>query len=156
MTRYPMLEAMRARRQQVEDDLSAPHRAAAEQAREIAHQEREARRGLEGIMRSELLPHVLREIGHKIGEAVHREIRKAVSQQRGLGGETTLTLPTYMLLEADPKSVVARVIEEWRYQTAPKIELRAFKGEAEVKNHTTVLDIRLPMMGYRHIVADQL
>lgn len=147
---------MRAKRELIEAEIAAPYRAETIRANMLAVQEREARAGLERIMRSEILPHILRSIGHKLGDAVHHEIMKAVGKQKGFSSTTTLELPTSMLLSADPKSVVARVVDWWKQETAPRMSLRAFKGEMEVKSHVTVLDIRLPEMGYREHVADSI
>lgn len=153
----PLLAAMRARRAQQEAEISAPHRAAAAQANQRAAEERKAREGLEALLRSKLLPHVLDEIGHKLGDAVHNEIMKAVSAQKGFGGTTTLQLPTDMLLSADRNSVVGRVVDWWKSEVAPRMDVRAHRdGAAPVKSHHTILDIRLPQMGYRHAVMDTL
>lgn len=156
MSSYPLLQAMRAKRERIEAEIAAPYRAETIRANMLAVQEREARAGLERIMRSEMLPHILREIGHKLGEGVHREIMKAIGKQKGFSGTTTLELPTDMLLAADPKSVVARVVDWWKSETAPRMSLRAFKGDMEMKSHVTTLDIRLPEMGYREQVMDRI
>lgn len=154
--RYPRLEMMRARRQLAENEITAPHRAAAEQAAQMARQERAAREGLERLMRSEIMPHLMKQVASEMGRGLYAEIMKAL---RGIGattGTTTITVPTDMLLGADPDSIVARTIKWWKSETAPRMELRAFKGEQEIRNGVTMLEVRLPAMGYRHAVADGL
>lgn len=154
MSSYPLLQAMRARRDRIESEIAAPYRDETVRANVRAVQERETRVALERMMRNEILPHVLREIGRKLGAHVHDEIMRAIAKQQSLSGTTTLKLPTSMLLAADQTSVVARVVDWWKTETAPRMSLRAFKGEMEMKSGVTVLDIRLPEMGYRHHVED--
>jgi hypothetical protein len=154
MTQYPLLAALRATREREEAELAAPHIEAARRSAMIAAEERQARIGLERLLQSKLLPHVLKQVGHNLGEGVHREIMKAVSQQKGFSGTTTLRLPTEMLLAADPKSVVGRVVDWWRQDVAPKMSLSA--GTDIADRSVQVLDIRLPQMGYREAVWDGL
>jgi hypothetical protein len=152
-SRYPLLEALRAQRMREEAEIAAPYRAETIRANMLAVQEREARAGLENLIRNELLPHILRDVGHKLADGVDREIMKAIGQQRGFSGVTKLELPTDMLLMADPKSIVARVVEWWRRDVAPRMEVR---GVADVKRRATILDIRLPSMVYRERVIEDL
>lgn len=152
--RYPLLAAMRAKAEREEAEIAAPHVASANLANARAEQERSARAALEKLLRNEMLPHVVREIGHRLGEGVHREILQAISKQKSFTGTTHLELPTNMLLAADPKSVVARVVDWWRQETAPKMRLRAFKGEMDMRQMQTTIEVRVPELTYRHVVMD--
>ena len=154
MNGYTALMLMRAKRERDEAELAAPHIAAAASARYLAHQEQKAREGLERILQSKLLPHVMEQVGRNLGEGVYREIMKAVTSQKSFTGTTTLKLPTDMLMAADPKSVVARVVEWWRSSVAPKMSVSAMTDIAE--SHVTTIDIRLPPMGYRERVFDNI
>lgn len=154
MNGYTALMLMRAKRERDEAELAAPHIAAATHARSVADEERRARQGLERILQGKLLPHVMEEVGRNLGQGVHREIMKAITSQKSFAGTTTLELPTGMLMAADPKSVVARVVEWWRSSVAPKMSVSAMTDIAE--SHVTTLDIRLPPMGYRERVFDNI
>lgn len=154
MDGHTALLMMRAKRLRDEAETAAPYKADVDRAREAANGERRAREGLERIMRSKLLPHILEDIGHKISLALHDEIMKAVCEQKDFSGMTTLSLPTGMLLAADQTSTVARVVDRWRNTVAPKM---SFAAGTEISSRgMTVLDIRLPEMGYREAVYDQI
>lgn len=152
--RYPLLAAMRAKAEREEAEIAAPHAARAARADMRAEQERSARVALERMMKNEMLPHVMREIGHRLGDGVHREIMKAVSSQKSFTGTTRLELPTDMLLSADPKSVVARVVDWWRAETAPRMRLHAFKADVDLQHRQTTIEVRVPELTYRHVVMD--
>jgi hypothetical protein len=151
--KYPLLAAMRAKREQIEADLAAPHIAEARRAMALASAERDARVGLERLCQSKLMPYVMESVGRNLGEGVHREIMKAVSSQKSFTGTTKLELPTSMLMAADPESVIARVVEWWRRSVAPKMNLSAMMQPSD--RSVLVLDIRLPEMGYREAVHDR-
>ena len=152
--RYPLLAAMRAKADREEAEIAAPHAAQAARADMRAEQERSARVALERLMKNEIVPHVMREIGHRLGEGVHREIMKAISSQKSFTGTTRLEVPTDMLLSADPKSVVARVVDWWRSETAPRMRLYALKGDMDMQSRQTTIEVRVPELTYRHVVMD--
>jgi len=151
MTRYPLLAELRARRQRLEAEIAAPHAANAVRAWEEAARERREREALERIMGNKLLPHILEHIGHKLSERLYREIMQAVAKSETATGVTTLELPTEMLISADRKSIVSRVVDWWKMDCAPKV---SFRARESVKSRSTVLDIRLPAMGYREAIED--
>lgn len=150
--KYPRLAAMRAQAQRREDEIAAPHRAAVDHARQIAREERTAREGLERLLRSPIIKQVVEKIGHEVGDHVYHEIMKAIASQRGFAATTTIEVPTSMLMAADPKSIVSRVVDWWKRETAPKMRVRAMADVATM--HHTVIDIRLPEMGYREAVMN--
>ena len=155
--KYPLLEAMRAQRQREEDEIAAPHRADAARSRRAAYEEREARLGLERIMGSKVAPFLVRELGATMGRELERRIVDAAIEAtagKKTSPETTIVVPTSMLMYADPKTLVARVVDWWKRENAPRMEFRAFKGEMEIKSSVTTVEVRIPEMRYRHQVAD--
>ena len=153
MDGHTALLLMRAKRQQAEAEIAAPHKAEADRAMRVARDERDARKRLERLLQSELLPHILEQVGRNLGEGVHREIMKAVGSQKSFTGTTTLNLPTEMLLAADPKSVVGRVVDWWKLDVAPKMSIASAMDVAD--QTVQVMDIRLPAMGYREAIYDR-
>lgn len=154
MNGYTALALMRAKRERDEAEAAAPHIATAKRYAQIADEEKRARLGLERLLQSKLLPHVLEQIGRNLGEGVYREIMKAISSQKSFTGTTTLKLPTDMLMSADPKSIVARVVDWWKRDVAPKMSVSA---GAEISDRSVLtVDIRLPTMGYRERVHDYI
>lgn len=156
MSRYPLLDAMRARRQREEGDIAAPHKKRAEISAQVAREERAAREGLERIMQSKVAPRVLDEIGRTMGRELERAIMEAAVKALKVAPETTITVPTGMLMYADPKSMVSRVVDWWKMENAPKMKFRAFKGEMEFRQHVTTVEVSIPEMRYRQMVADEL
>lgn len=156
MARYPLLEAMRAKAQLDHDEIAAPHKAAASRAMADARGEREARLGLERVMRSKVAPYVVETLGREVGTALEREIMKAAVGAMKAGPETTITVPTGMLMHADPHSIVSRVIDWWKRENAPRIDFRAYRGGIEQKQSITTVEVRVPEMRYRHKIADSI
>lgn len=154
--RYPLLAAMRAKRQRIEDEISEPHRKAALHSAMIANQEREARAGLERIMASKMAPRIMDVVSEEMGRGIYRALHDAIAKQKSFTGTTKLELPTMMLMQGDPESIVGRVVDWWKRTTAPKISFRAYRGEAEMKQRATRLTVSIPDMHYSHLVADDL
>jgi hypothetical protein len=153
---YPKLAAMRAKRLAVETEIAAPYKAVADRMTAVASAERNAREGLERLLRSPVLDRVYDAIGRNLGEHVYREIMKTLSAQKAYAETTTLVLPTGMLMSADPKSVVARVVDWWKSETAPRMRLRVDADPSAIVDQSyTTLDIRLPEIGYRERVMNR-
>lgn len=154
--RYPKLAMMRAQRQRLEDEISAPHRAAAARSTQIAREERAAREGLERIMRSKAAPHIIEHLGREMGHGFYTEIMKAMHSIGSVTGTTTITVPTGMLLSCDRDSIVSKTVEWWKAETMPRMSFAAYKGEQEIKSGVTVIDVRVPELRYRHRMADTI
>lgn len=152
MDGYTALMLMRAKRERDVAEAAASYIEDASRERDVAAEERRAREGLERILQSKLLPQVMEAVGRKLGDGVYREIMKAVTSQKSFTGTTKLELPTDMLMSADPKSVVARVVDWWRSSVAPKMSVSAMCDVVEPT--VTTIDVRLPAMGYRERVMD--
>jgi hypothetical protein len=147
---YPLLRAMRARRQQIEAELSAPYRAAADRAQQDANAEREARRGLERVMGSKIGKIVVEQIGHRMSEGVRRHMIEAIAKARGKPSVITLEFMSDELQWIDPDSMERRVLERWKEQTMPRASFRSMTDMVDTT--VTVLDVRVPELGYREAV----
>lgn len=152
----PKLAMMRAKRQAEVDELAAPYMAAARRSAAMAHEEREARLGLERVMRSKMLPAITDQVAHSLGEYAFKGIREAVMKASKFAPTTMIEVPTDMLMSGDPHSVICRVVDWWKAETAPKMSWRAFRGEMEISRGVTVLDVRMPEMSYRQHVVDHV
>lgn len=151
--KYPLLAAMRTKREQTEAEIAEPHVVAKQMALAIAAEEKAARVKLERLVQSKLMPHIMENVGRNLGDGLFKEIMKAIAAQKSFSGTTKLELPTDMLMGADPKSVVARVVEWWRHDVFPKMNIAAMTEPADAR--VLMLDIRLPSMGYREAVYDR-
>ena len=140
----------------IEAEVAAPYKLLLDEALARERDARSALAGLERIMRSDLAPKIMDYVAHEMGRGFYTEIMKALSSIGAVTGTTTITVPTGMLLGADRDSIVARVIDWWKSETAPRMSFRAFKGEQEIQESVTVLDVRVPELRYRHRVADSV
>lgn len=152
--RYPLLEMMRAKRLQREAEIAAPYVAEASRARQTAQLERDARQGLERAMSSKLAPMIFDRMAADIASELEHAILKAVVSAAKFAPETTITVPTGMLMHADRNSVVSRVVDWWKMETAPKISFRAVRGDMEIQSSVTTIEVRVPELRCRHAFAD--
>lgn len=152
--KYPLLARMRAERERREKELAAPYIAARDSALRVASSERNARAGLERLMRSEFAPEFLRIIAHKMADFAHREIFEALRKQTLISGTTKLELPTAMLMAHDRNSVVARVIDWWKRDCAEKVDFSTPGDAIAVEHHCVKVQVRIPEMRCVELVSD--
>lgn len=150
MDGYTALLLMREKREREEAELTAPY------AAEVAHlfaQTTEARRAykrLEDTLRDQLLPHLLDQIGRKLGDGLYREVMKVVAHS-SMDEFATFTLPTRLLIAADPQSIVGRIVAEWKSQTMPRIKVSAMQALGREQSRS-LLDVRIPELRYRESI----
>lgn len=120
----------------------------------------DALRNLERVIGTEIGKRVVEHIGFDMSKAVRRHIMEATHKARQAEGASSvpawieLQLSSSEVAWLDPESLERRVLEEWKYQTAPK--LHAFvdiTNPIALEQHVTVLDVRVPQLGYRHHIA---
>jgi hypothetical protein len=119
----------------------------------------DALRNLERVIGTEIGKRVVEHIGFDMSKAVRKNIMQAVYKARQKGASSLpdlieLQLSSSEVAWLDPDALERRVLEEWKYQTAPK--LRAFvdiTSPIALEQHVTVLDVRVPELGYRHHIA---
>lgn len=120
----------------------------------------DALRDLERVIGTEIGKRVVEHIGFDMSKAVRKSIMEAVFKAREAEGVSSM--PDLIELQLfsrdvswlDPDSLERRVLEEWKYQAAPK--LQAFvdiTNPIALERHVTVLDVRVPQLGYRHHIA---
>lgn len=105
---------MRARRQAVEDELAAPHRAQAAAARQEARRERDTRVGLERLLASPLAKQIMAEHAHMISREIERTITKAVAtatKKDPTADIFRVDIPKSFLMFQDRNSIASRVLE---------------------------------------------
>lgn len=154
-TKFPMLHAMRARRNRIEAEIAAPYRAETVRANMLAAQERDARVGLERAMASRIAPMIIDDMSRNMSRALEREIMKASVQALKSEPTTKIEVPTGMLLRTDPRSIVSRVIDWWKLESAPRIMFRAIpRGDTPISSHVTRLRVSVPELHYEHMVED--
>jgi hypothetical protein len=114
-----------------------------------------ALRNLERAIGTEIGKHVVERIGSDMSRAVRREISKAAMKAIGSGADVfKIEVPTEELRWLDPDAIQSRVLEEWKDQAAPR--LRAYvdlDSPIALEECVTILDVRVPELGYRHHIA---
>lgn len=154
MTRFPLLEQLRAERERLEAEASAPVRARLSECQDRAARLAASLRTLERMIGSEIGKHVVERIGHEVGRVLRIEIVKALgSINASKPGLFTLTLPTDALRFMDPQSIEREVLARFAEETAPQMSM-CVDETTPVNASVTVLDIRIPELGYRHAMAD--
>lgn len=121
--------------------------------RELGHQLSELRR----FMGAEISKHVLGRIGSEVSGLIRREIVKALSAAgRDDGrGIVRMEFAAGDLRWADPDSLERRVLADWKERSAPKLRVAFPKdGELRAAPTVTVVDIRIPELGYRQHITD--
>lgn len=155
--RYPRLLALRAARAQreavIREPLERELQTAASMIRELGHQLDQLRR----FLGTEISKHVTKPIGHATGNALRREIVRALSAAgRKVEGDDLVRMEfsAAELRWADPDSVERRVLEDWKARSAPHLRVTFPKtGELmKASDVTAVLDVRVPELGYRQYI----
>lgn len=153
MKKFPLLEQMRAQRQRREDELTAPLKAELNSAAAAIASLRRTVRTMEDFMGREISKHLMEQIGREISGTLRREIFKAVSQVTRPFEPITITLSPDTVRFMDPDSLERRVLDEYRRASMPNLSVRFDQDMSEVSSFT-VVDIRLPSLGYRQTVAN--
>lgn len=152
MSKFPLLEQLRAERQRQEDEIAEPLRYVIDRLDRRVSELAASLRTLERIVGSEIGKYAVEQIGHEIGNELRRIILDAIP--RAFHSESrswSVTLPTDMLRFMDPKSLETEILKRYAYENMPKLSLRA---DVRPQDRVTVLDIRIPELGYRRAMAE--
>lgn len=158
--KYPRLHALRAERERQEREIREPVQAMLSMTQRRLVETAAALAGLERIVGSKVADRVVDNIGHEMASAVRAEIQKAVARAYQASGKgppsfVEVRLSSSDVVWMDPASVERRVLDEWKEQTAPRLRFRALSGmEALERADITVLDVRVPELGYRQHIAE--
>lgn len=152
MNKFPLLEQLRAERQRQEDEITAPLREVIDRLHSRVESLAKSLRTLEKIVGSEIGKYAVQEIGNQIGAELRRHILEAMPAAHRSGASAfTLTLPTDILRFMDPKSVESEILRRYTAETAPRLSLRA---DVRPTDRVTVIDIRIPELGYRRAMSE--
>lgn len=151
MTRFPLLEAMRAERNRREAEIIAPYRAELSRCgRQIATLEIKIA-GIEKMVGSEMGKRALDEIAHDVASRVQEVIMTAIVKTgRARDDGVTIALTANDLRYLDPRSLERTVLDEYTKKSLPYLRLSTERMSEEV---ATVIDIRIPELGARRVVA---
>lgn len=148
MDGHTALLLMRAKRKREEEEISQACRQQLAGALSRAYVAEEGLRQAERLLEAEFRPHLFEQIGRKLSDGLYREVMKAVHHS-GMNELVIFTLPTRLLTTADPQSTVARVVNEWKLRTTPRIKVSAMQAPSSAQHLT--LDVQIPELRYREI-----
>jgi hypothetical protein len=149
MRKYPLLEQMRATRQRREDEVTAPYKSELSMAGRMIADLRKRLRDIEVFMGSEISGYVTEEIGRGMSSKL-REIIVEAASKCGATGKFTVTLPTSVIGFMDPRSLESEILARYKAEALPRLSLRI---ETMPTDRATIVDIRVPDMGYRRVVS---
>lgn len=152
--RYPRLAAMRARRDAVEAELSAPYRRATAEAQQTARHERDARRGLEKLLASPMAKHVMDKHAHAISRELSMVISKAVAEATKRDPKADVfkvSIPKSILAFQDRKSIEAQVLE--RYLDNQRRDGSSWNVSADMEVERMVMRVRVTVPQLAHEIA---
>lgn len=150
MSKFPLLEQMRAERDRREDIIAKPLKDEIMRGAAMVRDLRKALRAVEEMLGSEIAAYAKEEIAHMLSRELRQKIMKALAgagQQPG--SPVTMTLPIDTLRFMDPKSIEREVLNRY-IDGLPRLNLRA---DVRPTDRVTIMDIRIPELGYRRALV---
>lgn len=149
MSKFPLLDEMRAARVRREAPVIAPYQAEIVWAAEMVSSLRRRLRAVEEAIGRDIGSHMLEAIGHDIAGKLTRLVYEASARATGPHDPVTITLPPNVIRFADPKSVESEVVRRYQRDTLPRLSVRI---DETPMDHVTLIDIRVPELGVRHAI----
>lgn len=151
MTKFPLLEQMRAQRQRREDEVAAPIRGELDQARSRCNQLQRSLDAIQEFMGKEIAKHVLAEVSNELQSAIRDKVYEAVRLVRHPDEPVTITIAARDLCFSDPDAIESRVLREYAARTLPMLSARV---DQDVRFGVTKLNIRVPDLAIGMVVPD--
>lgn len=148
MTKFPLLEQLRAERQRQEEEISAPYRAELSEASRMILGLRASLRAIERVLGTEIGQHVVREISDSLSRELRRMVTEAAMKAQPTDPAVTLTLPVELVRFMDPKSLSREILERYVDRSLPALDLRVSQ-EPDMAASVTTFDIQIPPLGFR-------
>jgi hypothetical protein len=154
MTKFPLLESLRAERERNEAEITAPVRRERDEWASRYQRKADALRALERLIGTEIARHVVEQIAHDLSEVVRRTVYEAVAKARPNRRSeiVTLHLPAATLSFMDPRSLERQILDQYVSESIPAAMVSA---DVELRQMITVLDVRVPQLGIRMAMADR-
>lgn len=154
MAKYPLLDQLRAERERNEAEITAPFRSEIERAVGMISQLRATVRAMERVLGTEIGKQMAAYIADQVSRKVWQLVMEASAKAAQRPTEpVTLTLSAETLRFMDPRSLESEILARYSSETVPSLRLGV---EERVSDCVTVIDIRIPELGYRHAMAQSL
>lgn len=152
MTKFPLLDQLRAERQRHEDEITEPFLAELDTAALMISQLRGAIREMERVLGTEMGQRMAAQIADQMSAKLHQLVMEASAKAaRSPIEPITLTLDAETLRFMDPRSLESEIIRRYSRDTMPALRLRV--DDRAMSDCVTVVDIRIPEFGYRHVIS---
>lgn len=152
MSKFPRLEMMRAQRQRREAELTDPYKAELRQAAGMISSLRQRLRTIEEFLGRDIAKHVVERMAYGLRDRLMEAIYKAAAKSRKAPDKPIrLVLEPDLMRFMDPNSIEQRVLREYTSRQLPNLSLRLDRAPTE---YATIVDIRVPEMGFRQMVTN--
>ena len=161
MSKFPLLDQLRAEcqrredaiRQRHEDAITAPFRQELDRAASMISRLRMTVREMERMLGTQLGQQMAATIADQMSAKLHQLVMEASAKA---GSDPTepilLTLDPQTLRFMDPRSLENEILRRYSHETMPRLRLRV-DDRVSPSECMTVVDIRIPELGYRHAMA---
>lgn len=139
MSKFPLLEQLRADRRRLEDEITEPYRAELDEAARMIRSLRASLQALERVMGTEIAMHMTAEIAHQLSGELRRLVMEAVAKAGHASDGVTLTVGRETLAFMDPKTLERQILDRYVEQSIPALSLRVDDLAKAVDESITVL-----------------
>jgi len=152
MAKFPLLEQLRAERLRQENEVTSPLRENIASLQRQIHQVTASLRVLERALGSEIGKIAVEYIGREVGSDLRQHILEATSKAYRMDNKVfTLAIPAEVVRFMDPHSLESEILQRFTDETAHRLSARA---ETRQEDRVTIMDIRIPELGYRRAMAE--
>lgn len=152
--KFPLLQQLRAERRRLEDEITAPFK---EELAQAAADIRSLNRRLSAIERA-LGDGVAKQIESRMASELANKLMalayEAASKAEGPFEPVTITVPPEVARFMLPSTIEAEICRRYRSDVLPSLRL-SVDEMASAEAYATVMDVRLPPLGFRHVVQNR-
>ena len=152
--RFPLLEQLRAERERAEDQITAPYKAEIVSAAGMIQSLRRRLSEIEKMMGSRLAGEIESRMADELTQSLMRIVTEAAAKASGPFSPVTVTFPAEVARFILPSTIEAEIVKRYRQDTMPRLRLSV--DEMSSDECATVIDIRLPALGFRQVVRNDL
>jgi hypothetical protein len=152
VTKFPLLEQLRAEHERHEAEITQPFQAELQQAATMISQLRATVRGMERALGTKIGQEMSAMIADQMSAKVRQMVMEAAAKaSRHPTEPITIHLSAETLRFMDPRSLESEILRRYARETVPALR---FRVDVRPTDCVTVVDIRIPELGYRHAMAD--
>lgn len=152
-----LLEQMRAARQRREDEITAPYQDELDSVYFQIGSLARRLRDIEATLGTKMGEEMIARASYEMSGAVRRAVVEAATKAGRAAKAFTVRLPADIMAFFDSRSVENEILSRYRAEALPRLSLRVEDGMSPASEQSvTVVDIRVPSLGYRQAVRADL